>query len=118
MTSPDPLAALVGKWRELLDVAVCPNASNGCDGEQYPDYDGHGDVVGVQCQWCYERRACADELATALDASRVGVPEGFVLVPREPTPEMICATFRAPDAPTMWKRMLSAAPGADAGEVK
>ena len=41
----------------LLEAAACPNKANGCDGEQYPEYDGHGNVVGVQCQWCYERRA-------------------------------------------------------------
>ena len=49
-------------------------------------------------------------------------PEGFVLVPKEPTDAMLGAGLRWFDCmgnmPRAWKDMLAAAPSPDNGEVK
>jgi hypothetical protein len=52
----------------LLNSAVCPMAKNGCDGTQYPEYDSRGNVVGVQCQWCDERKTAIAALAAPKEA--------------------------------------------------
>lgn len=71
-TPPAPsrsaVEGLVMVDRKLLEVAVCPNAANGCDGEQYPVGDPHGDYHGEQCQFCYERKqALASTAASGRD---------------------------------------------------
>jgi hypothetical protein len=74
-----------------------------------------------------EDQACAAVLRELIDrrAERWGVPDGLVLVPREPTPEMLKAGFlsgsngfdvdQPADAPGLvYRAMLDAAPNKDA----
>ena len=42
---------------ELLRVAVCPMAAQGCDGSGYPAGDPHGEYWQEQCQFCDVRNA-------------------------------------------------------------
>ena len=71
------------KLRALLESATCPNKAIGCDGEQWPEYDARGNVVGVQCQWCYERK----EVLSTRDAAPEALAEQYIAAEIDRAPE-------------------------------
>ena len=60
-----PADPIVRALVELLAVAVCPNAAQGCDGKGYPAGDPHGEYWQEQCQWCDERAALTATLESS-----------------------------------------------------
>ena len=67
--------------------------------------------------WLHQSPEFADTIISAWDVwlgraalSAPAVPEGFKLVPIEPTPEMIDATYHGQPMDDIWRDMVNAAP--------
>jgi Lar family restriction alleviation protein len=107
------MADLMQQARELLPCPFCGEAVHllveHLDGTIiHPAYR-------VRCDYCgassgYTDKSCA-ELWNARAALRVA-PEGFVLVPVKPTPEMLAAVGNGADGlkRRIWRGMLAARP--------
>ncbi|WP_077961686.1 hypothetical protein [Ensifer adhaerens] len=95
--------------------------------EPTPDdiYRALRDWYGEDDEWSHNQYVAMDRVlrnAAALSAAVVGEPEGWKLVPVDPTPEMIDAGRLARmniaggyDGPSSWEAMLAAAPSAPDG---